>query len=363
MKINKICLVAGNSAGHILPALTLAQKLKTNQPNTQIIFFSNDTKLDQDLLNQKPVIHTHIKLSLMTLPYKKPWKMPKFIWQILKALKTCYQTLKYTRPNEIISTGGLVAIPVCLIARYLKIPITIYELNVEPGKATKLLAKIATNVSICFAQTQKFLPKTNCRIVSYPIRFTPQDYQLTCSQAFEIINQIQPTHFKPERKTILILGGSQGSLFINQLIPKFILKSQTHDLQIIHQTGSHAIQDLVTFYQAQNISALVFDYQANLMPYYRAADLIICRAGAGTLAEIIPLKTACMTIPLETGYTSHQVQNALAVAQEHSQIKVLKQAEIINNFELFRIALDSILFASDYAKAPSNESQKTHHER
>lgn len=335
MKIHNICLVAGNSAGHILPALTIAQNIKNNHDQTKIIFFSNNTKLDLSILTNHPVLNTHIILPLIALPYQKPWLLPKFIWQTLQAIKISYKNLKLNQPCELISTGGLIAIPVCLAARYLKIPITIYELNVEPGKAAKLLTKIATKTNLCFEQTQKFLPKVKCQIVPYPIRFTEQDYQLTRTQAVEIINQNHHAYFKPNYQTILILGGSQGSLFINQLIPKFILKSQTINLQIIHQTGAYAIQELTNFYAAQNIPALVFDYQANLMPYYRAANLIVCRAGAGTLAEIIPLNTACITIPLETSYTSHQVKNAVTLAQTYSQIIVLKQTDIQNNFDLF----------------------------
>ena len=331
---NTICLVAGKSAGHILPALTIGEKLKLANPQTKIIFFSNGTKLDQALLNQNPMIKIHVALPLMALPSKRPWKLPRFSWQILKAFRQCYQILKSNRPQEIISTGGLVAIPVCLVAKYLKIPITIYELNVEPGKATKLLAQIATQVNLCFAKTQKFLPKNKCQLVSYPTRFNDHDYKLSKIQAFDAITKIQPK-FKPEYKTILILGGSQGSLFINQLIPQFILKSANRKLQIIHQTGAHAIQDLINFYQEQAIPASVFTYEANLMPYYRAADLIICRAGAGTLAEIVPLQTACITIPLATSYTSHQIENALEVARQHPHIKVLRQDQISKSFDLF----------------------------
>ena len=335
MKTNKtISLVAGKSAGHILPALTVAQKLKTLDPDLNVIFFSNQNQLDQTILNNHKLVNINISLPLMALPYKQIYKLPKFAWQLLRAMWRSYQILKKHQPSQIISTGGLIAIPVCLVAKHLNIPVTIYELNVYPGKATKFLVTVANNVKICFAKTAQYLPKTKCELVSYPIRFEPQDYSLTKNQALELIKP-NSQNFTLSNKTILILGGSQGSLFINDLIRQFILKQPNISLQTIHQTGTQDQFDWNSFYQSQNIPAIVFSYESDLMKYYTLADLIICRSGAGTLAEIIPLKTACITIPLATGYTAHQIDNALATAQDHPQICVLQQNQIAQDFNLF----------------------------
>ena len=134
------------------------------------------------------------------------------------------------------------------------------------------------------------------------------------------------------------MGGSQGSLFINQTIYQFIAQTNQQadlNLQIIHQTGNQDLTNSQDFYRTNKIPAIVFSYETNLMPYYKCADLIICRSGAGTLAEILPLKTRCITIPLETIYTSHQLENALENAREHAWVHVLKQAEITHDFQAF----------------------------
>jgi UDP-N-acetylglucosamine--N-acetylmuramyl-(pentapeptide) pyrophosphoryl-undecaprenol N-acetylglucosamine transferase len=147
---------------------------------------------------------------------------------------------------------------------------------------------------------------------------------------------------------MLILGGSQGSLFINQTIYQLVEQlAQTKcdlNLQIIHQTGDHEATNFTEFYLKHKIPAIVFNYDNNLMPYYKLADLIICRSGAGTLAEILPLKTSCITIPLQTSYTNHQLENALELAKENSWVHVLKQAEITRNLNLFIDLVDRLLW-------------------
>ena len=332
-----ICFVAGKSAGHILPALTIAQELKKTRPQLEIIFISNHTALDYQALNHNPVISQHLALNLMGIPTKKPWLLPKFFWQLVNAFLQTYQIFKKNLPNQVISTGGLIAIPVCLVAKFFKIPIIIYELNVTPGKATKFLAKFASEIKICFSKTAQFLPSAKCQLSSYPTRFSITDYNLDKLNAFNFIKN-KNHNFKDSNKTILILGGSQGSLFINQTIYQFIAQTNQQadlNLQIIHQTGNQDLTNSQDFYRTNKIPAIVFSYETNLMPYYKCADLIICRSGAGTLAEILPLKTRCITIPLETIYTSHQLENALENAREHAWVHVLKQAEITHDFQAF----------------------------
>lgn len=343
---NTVCLVAGKSAGHILPALTLAQKLKGVKNYQNLIFISNQTALDYTVLSHNPLINKHIAITLMGIPTKKLWLIPMFLLQLIKAFWQSYQTLQKYRPGQIISTGGLIAIPVCLVAKFLKIPVTIYELNFVPGKTTKFLAKFATHIKICFKQTCAFLPNVNCELTNYPTRFSTQDYQMTKPQALALA-QLKNKNFEPGIKTILVLGGSQGSLFISDLMRKFVINNKNLNLklQIIHQTGQNDQFDWSNFYLAHQMPAIIFSYEPNLMPYYIMSDLIVCRSGAGTLAEIIPLNKPCITIPLQTGYADHQLENALAISQEHKQIKTIKQTDITSDFNLFyNIANQSLNF-------------------
>ena len=325
---NLICLVAGQSAGHILPALTIAAQLKRADPAAKILFFSNASALDLKLLANNALVDQHVPLQLPQIPYRAPWRLPIFVWQLFKTVWQVRKILKSARPLQTISTGGLVSVPVGLMSWWLKIPLTLYELNVHPGKAVKFLARFAVQIKVCFPQTVHDLPKGKSVLVDYPIRFTKVDYQLSPVQAWQML-PVGQSGLVPTRKTILILGGSQGSRSLNELVMGYINGLPANSqVQIIHQTGAQSCELLLKFYQLKSVPALVFSYQENLMPYLVVADLIICRAGAGTLAEVLPLNKPVIVIPLQTSYTSHQLENGQALAQLHPQLNLLVQSEI-----------------------------------
>lgn len=195
----------------------------------------------------------------------------------------------------------------------MRIPITIYSLDAVPGKAIQFLTPFATSIVTCFASAQHYFPAQKCTVGTYPIKFTEKD---------NIIDTFSARHalqLSPEKKTILVLGGSQGSLFLNECMKQLISNAEfaANDIQFIHQTGAADATDWHAFYASHNVNAHVFSYHPNLALMYAAADLIICRAGAGTLFEIKFFNKPCIIIPLSTVTTSHQIDNARAMSSEY----------------------------------------------
>jgi len=302
--IQKICCVAGKSGGHILPCLSFA-KQHFSSHHLSLLFISTDATLDKKIAAQFPEINDHLKLPLQNVPYRKWWRLPFFGLSFLWSIGITLRYLKKHRPSHIVSTGGFVSLPVCLAARLLGIPILLFELNVVPGKATLFLAQFATTIFICFKETQSSF-KQQCVLNAYPLRFTRDDKQRTPAQARALIGLAE------NKKTLLILGGSQGSHFLNTLIQKMPL-DRLSLYQIIHQTGIEQVAACTDFYASHGISARVFAYRDDLAPYYQAADLLICRAGAGTLFEALFFEKKTIVIPLETYTTDHQIANAQAI--------------------------------------------------
>ena len=327
----KICCVAGTSGGHIIPCLQFAYThYKISKPT--ISFISTSGKLDEKIIQQFPEIYDHLALSLPAVPYKKWWKLPFFFASFLKAIYTSFFYLKKNKPDRIVSTGGIIAVPVICAARLLHIPVDLFELNVIPGKATSFSSNLTTNVFVCFEKTKHYFKKP-CTYVSYPIRFTQKDLIFNKNDIFSELT------FDPAKKTLLILGGSQGSEFLNvflQTIPLSLLKT----FNIIHQTGNSYLDVCTHFYTQNGISHSVFDYKNNLAPFYHSADLVICRAGAGTLFETLFFKKQCLVIPLETTITDHQLDNAQDFAQRYPEFfTVFRQKDLITNPDLFITAL------------------------
>lgn len=350
-KIKYICFVAGKSGGHIIPALTYANNLLRNNPSYKIIFFSTDTQLDIDIIKQysivtyhipinsivtqhvslNSIVTYHIPLKLGNFPGKKIWLYPLFIIQFFIAFLISFKYLLKFRAQEVISFGGYISIPVCLAAYLQRISISIFELNAIPGKAAKFLAPIANKIFICFAQAKKFFNKSKIIETNYPIRFNQKD-KLTKIDANILLG------LDPKKKTLLILGGSQGSKFINTLIINFLQKylEFAKEIQIIHQTGAGNINDIEKFYQHNNLNAQVFDFLPELKLYYNASDLIISRAGAGSLFEINFFDKQSIIIPLQAKADDHQTENAHAMAETNPiAFAVMNQKLISENPQEF----------------------------
>lgn len=327
-----ICFVAGHSGGHIIPCLIQANKELQEDKNNQILFFSTNSELDNKIIKNYNFISYHITLSVTNIPdYRKVYKLLKFTYNLFNSFIKSFLMLRKYKPEKIVSMGGLISIPVCLAGKLLGIPIELYELNVEPGKTIYLLSKFSSIINICFKETKEYFPNKKCNLINYPIRFNKE-------HKISKVNALESIGLSFTKKTILIIGGSQGSIFINNLIKEWILNNQNlHDnIQIIHQTGVLDSFNWKEFYKSYCIQAITFDFYDKMENFYSAADLIICRSGAGTLAEILFFEKTCVTIPLETKSTCHQILNANCLSKQYPDLfYVLKQSDITINKELF----------------------------
>lgn len=328
MQKNKtIVVVAGNSGGHIIPGLTLA-RAQYNQ-GARIIFVTPDGQLDKKLVAQETWIAHHELLQLGPVP-RAWWKLPGYGVSFVRTIMQLVQVLKTYKPDEIIGMGGYPCIPAVVAARFLHIPCDMYELNVIPGEAVKLLARWCRNVFICFEKTRSFLPGAHCEKRAYPVRFT--EHTVTRDQACRELG------FDPAKKILLVLGGSQGSQFMNQLMIDVLGEfGDVSRLQIIHQTGEQGAQRMSAWYAEQGIPAHVFAFSSDMAPCYGAADLVIARAGAGTLFELLFFQKKSVIIPLITKTTDHQRDNAYAMAGEYPELFTVIDQSTQTKYQLLEL--------------------------
>lgn len=358
MNKQTIAFVAGRSGGHIIPAITLAQHIKANNPTANILFFTTAHPLDNAILKkQGGVIDKHIALKLGNVPFFNIFKILVFLLNFTRAFFKSLSALRTHTPEKVICMGGYISIPVCLAARALRIPVHLYDLDAKPGKATRFLAKYAQTIFVCFEQTKDYLPKEKCTLAPYPIRFDQITKQLNRDTACIQLG------LNPSKKTIFINGGSQGSLFINNCIKEWLdLNPHLYSLiQIIHQTGSADATNWHSLYTDLEIPAIVFAYKEDLAPCYAAADIIICRAGAGSLFETLFFGKPCLTIPLETSSTAHQKDNARALSKQYPElITMLTEQEIKHdNMMLFRV-LNKYIYTQPSAHALYKPDMPSH---
>jgi len=324
-----LCFVAGKSGGHLLPCITQAEKILKTDPTSQVHLFSSGSDLDNKIMEKHSTIQHFVPYIIDSIPYQKPWLFPYFIYSMGAYFINSIYELWSMKPEKVISFGGLNSIPVCLAGKLIGIPFDLYELNVEPGRAVTFLSYFTDQVYICFSQTANYLKSKKCELAPYPVRFTKKDLE------YNRLELLQKFELHPDKSTILILGGSQGSIFVNQAI-KNCLESNpelSNKVQVIHQIGMYDHDEYEKFYASHNIPAIVFAYNEQLQNFYNLADLIICRAGAGTLFEVEFFKKPCIIIPLQTDLNDHQLQNADAMEEMvPEQFSVLLQKNCEQKF-------------------------------
>lgn len=319
--LGPILAVAAGSAGHILPTLHIAsQHAHGSQQQVMLITGNNEVE-------RKAIEKTKLAEVFFCPPVKVPDKNPLLyivlMWRMfIIYFKTMYTCLFY-KPSKVISTGGILSIPVFAAAKTTRTPTELWSLDAVPGKAVSLLERMADNHYICFPSAQDYLKKP-AEIKRYPVRFTPGDI-IDKKTALEKIN------FSKDKPTICILGGSQGSHSLNELLARYTAGNYTYSdkIQIIHQSGSADQEMLASHYKKLGRKSIVFSYTHEIPLYLSAADVILCRAGAGTLAEALFFNKKIITIPLKAHSTSHQYDNAQALSRLYpSQVQVLVDEEI-----------------------------------
>jgi len=318
------CFVAGQSGGHILPCITLAHEVLSKYPKDAILFFTTTAKLDIQLTQHLDSRFTVIRLGVPPIRGNNPLKLLYFYIMLITSFFTALYHLMQKRPQSVTSSGGICTIPVALAAYLMRIPIDLYELNVLPGKTTYFLSRVARTIYCCFNRTLFFLPRSCCKKSGYPVRFFHEKHH----SRTESCNLIK---LDPQKKTVLILGGSQGSVFINTAIKKWLSQTSiTDSIQIIHQTGAHDTQDWHALYAQHKTKAIVFPFSHTMEQYYSAADLVICRSGAGTLFEVLYFHIPCITIPLELHSNAHQIHNAFTISQEYPELFTVLTQDTLN---------------------------------
>lgn len=326
--------VGGRSGGHIVPALTHARWHIEKHPHDQILFIATDTALDVTIVSSASHVRTKLYLNLPNVP-RRVFALPAFAYRFSVAFIQSFRAMRSQRVTHLISMGGYVSLPVCLAARCLRIPITLFELNAHPGRATLFLAPYVTDVSVCFESAKASFPGNATR-VNYPLQYK----QMPTEQ--ELADHKRVHGLASGKKIILVLGGSQGSVFLNGLMGRWLdARHNVHDtVHIVHQTGANDPCDWTHWYREREIAATVFHYSNDLALWYSCVDLVICRAGAGTLFEVAFFKKPCLIIPLVTKDTAHQVDNAKAmVAQFPGMFSMLNQSDIQQNPELFFVQI------------------------
>ncbi|MDG1715799.1 undecaprenyldiphospho-muramoylpentapeptide beta-N-acetylglucosaminyltransferase [Lacinutrix sp.] len=314
-KTYKIILSGGGTGGHIYPAIAIANELKLRFPNAEFLFVGAKDRMEMEKVPQsgysiKGLWITGIdrKLTLKNLMF--PFKLINSLWNARKIIKQF-------KPDVAIGTGGFASGPLLQIAASKGIPSLIQEQNSYPGITNKLLSKKVQKICVAYDGLERFFPKGKIIKTGNPVRQDLLDIDSKRSEAIKYFNLVEG------KKTLLVLGGSLGAKAINELLKNELDFLQTQQVQIIWQTGK-------LYYKEYKINGDIKHVQVhefiNSMDYaYAAADIIISRAGAGSVSELCIVGKPVIFVPSPYVAEDHQTKNAKAIVEEHAALMIAQE--------------------------------------
>jgi UDP-N-acetylglucosamine--N-acetylmuramyl-(pentapeptide) pyrophosphoryl-undecaprenol N-acetylglucosamine transferase len=315
VKSLRVVLTGGGTGGHLFPGIAICRELAARLPGVEILFIGTGRPLEHKVIAAVGYRHAIITVKGfkgMGL-VRKMMALGVLPGSVFRAAGILWRF----NPQIVIGVGGYAAGPVCLAAYLLRIPICLQEQNLLPGITNRLLAGLARRIYIAFEDQAARFPTHKVRLTGNPVR--------------EEIRRLaaRPPATRPSSPfTLLIVGGSQGAQGINRAVAEMLACAcDQNDIRFIHQTGTDDLERMCQAYRAANLQADVRAFFDDMDQQYRLADLIVCRAGASTVAELTCIGKPVIFIPFPHAADNHQELNARLLV-EQGAADMLREAEL-----------------------------------
>ncbi len=312
----RIIISGGGTGGHIFPAVSIANAIKELRPDTEILFVGAEGRME---MHRVPAAGYPIKgLPVAGFDRKNLLKNIPVLIKLFKSQRLARKIVKEFKPYAAVGVGGYASGPTLKVAGSLGIPTLLQEQNSYAGVTNKLLAKDAKKICVAYEGMERFFDKDKIILTGNPVRQGLRNHQTTREEA------IASFGLDPNKRTILILGGSLGARTINQCLINHLDKVKESGVQFIWQTGKIYIDEARTAVaQAGELPMLhVTDFISDMATAYSAADLIISRAGAGSISEFCLLQKPVILVPSPNVAEDHQTKNALALVNKNAALYV-----------------------------------------
>jgi UDP-N-acetylglucosamine--N-acetylmuramyl-(pentapeptide) pyrophosphoryl-undecaprenol N-acetylglucosamine transferase len=315
----RVIISGGGTGGHIFPAVSIANAVKALRPDAKILFVGALGRME---MQRVPAAGYEIKgLPICGFDRKNLLKNFKVLYKIWKSQRMAKQIIKDFKPQVAVGVGGYASGPTLNKAAAMGIPCLIQEQNSYAGVTNKLLAKKAAKICVAYEGMERFFPAEKIILTGNPVRQALLDTTITQEEA------IKSFGLDPAKKTIMLVGGSLGARTINESVLQHLDQVKGTDVQFIWQTGKYYSAEIAKRLEGQNIPNLVVtDFITDMGAAYKAADLVISRAGASSISEFCLIGKPVILVPSPNVAEDHQTKNALALANRDAAIYV-KDAE------------------------------------
>ena len=336
----RVIISGGGTGGHIFPAVSIANAIKALRPDAKILFVGALGRME---MQRVPAAGYEIKgLPICGFDRKNLLKNFKVLYKIWKSQRMAKKIIKDFRPQVAVGVGGYASGPTLNKAAAMGIPCLIQEQNSYAGVTNKLLAKKAEKICVAYEGMERFFPAEKIILTGNPVRQALLDTTITREDA------VRSFGLDPEKKTILLVGGSLGARTINESMLRHLDLIKDSGLQFIWQTGKYYSAEIAERLKGQDLPNLkVTDFITDMGSAYRVADLVISRAGASSISEFCLIGKPVILVPSPNVAEDHQTKNALALSTRDAAIYI-KDAEAPEI--LLQTAIDTV---NDDAKLKS----------
>lgn len=302
----RIYMAGGGTGGHLFPGISLAGAIRIIEPDAQIKFLVSGRKLDLALLEDRGF--ACVRIEQRQLP-QHPRQIGEFMVTNARALWQVIRLMLRDRPDIVVGLGGYASFAAAASAKLCGVPLVLLEQNAIPGKANRALALAADRVFCQWTQAARFfLRRDNLRFAGSPVRQSLKKLSKEVAR--------RKLTLAPELRTLLVLGGSQGASALNRAMIEAAaaLKEHSDKVQVIHLAGQTDAEFVSQSYREAGIRASVHGFLGEMQLAYSAADLVFCRAGGTTIAELTGMGLPSVLVPFPYATQNHQLANARALA-------------------------------------------------
>lgn len=328
----RVIISGGGTGGHIFPAVSIANAIRDLRPDAKILFVGALGRME---MQRVPAAGYEIKgLPIQGFDRKHLLKNVVVLYKIWKSQRMARRIIKDFRPQVAVGVGGYASGPTLNKAAAMGIPCLIQEQNSYAGVTNKLLAKKAAKICVAYEGMERFFPKEKILLTGNPVRQALLETTISRDDA------IRSFGFDPSKKTVLLVGGSLGARTINESVLKHLDLVKESDVQFIWQTGKYYYTDISKQLKHQDLPNLkAMDFITDMGTAYRAADLVISRAGASSISEFCLIGKPVILVPSPNVAEDHQTKNAMALSTRDAAIYV-KDSEAPAT--LLQLAVDTV---------------------
>ena len=340
----RVIISGGGTGGHIFPALSIANAVKAKCPEAEILFVGAENRME---MQRVPAAgYKIIGLPLSGFDRKNLLKNIAVLWRLMKSRRKARRIIRDFRPQVAVGVGGYASGPTLKEAANMGIPTLLQEQNSYAGVTNKLLAKQASCICVAYEGMERFFPKEKIKLTGNPVRQNLLEATITHDEA------VRTFGLDPTKRTILIVGGSLGARTLNESMLAAWDTLKESDIQFIWQTGKYYHEQITTALKGRELKNVhVCDFISSMDAAYAAADLVISRAGAGSISEFCLLGKAVILVPSPNVSEDHQTKNALALVNKEAALYV---KDMDATKELVPLALATIANEEKLAQLSKN---------